>query len=66
MEQGAPRRRHPSGRIETGRSYELILLYPAGQAAASDRRIEEIRRAYERTFGQEPVGRLDDRARVDF
>jgi hypothetical protein len=55
-----------SGRIETERSYELILLYPVGQAAASDRRIEEIRRAYEKTFGQESVGRVDDRARADF
>ena len=49
-----------TGRIEKERSYELILLYPAGQAAASDRRIEEIRRAYEKTFGQESVGRVDD------
>ncbi|MFI6438240.1 DUF3574 domain-containing protein [Streptomyces sp. NPDC050759] len=58
--------RDVSGRIEKERSYELILLYPAGQAAASDRRIEEIRRAYEKTFGQESVGRVDDRARADF
>lgn len=49
-----------------GASYELILLYPAGQASASDRRIEEIRRAYEKTFGEESVGRVDDRARADF
>ncbi|MCX5260800.1 DUF3574 domain-containing protein [Streptomyces canus] len=55
-----------SGRIEKERSYELILLYPVGQASASDRRIEEIRRAYEQTFGQESVGRVDDRARADF
>ncbi|WP_329240771.1 DUF3574 domain-containing protein [Streptomyces canus] len=66
LEQGAPRRRHPRGRTETERSCELIRLYPAGRAAASDRRIEEIRRAYEKTFGQESVGRVDDRARVDF
>ncbi|MDH6433097.1 hypothetical protein M2158_001574 [Streptomyces sp. SAI-144] len=66
MPAGRGQWRDVSGRIETERSYELILLYPVGQAAASDRRIEEIRRAYEKTFGQESVGRVDDRARADF
>ena len=58
--------RDASGAIEKERSYELILLYPVGEASASDRKIEEIRRAYEKDFGQESVGRVDDRARVDF
>ncbi|MFK4103718.1 DUF3574 domain-containing protein [Streptomyces sp. NPDC019531] len=58
--------RDAGGKIESERSYELILLYPVGRAAASDRRIEEIRRVYEKAFGQEAVGRVDDRARVDF
>ncbi|NNN34873.1 DUF3574 domain-containing protein [Streptomyces sp. S3(2020)] len=58
--------RDTSGAIEKERSYELILLYPVVQATASDRKIEEIRRAYEKAFGQESVGRVDDRARVDF
>lgn len=58
--------RDASGTIEKERSYELILLYPVAQAKASDRKIEEIRRAYEKAFGQESVGRVDDRARVDF
>ncbi|MEU9327085.1 DUF3574 domain-containing protein [Streptomyces canus] len=66
VQSGRGRWRDVSGRIETERSYELILLYPAGQGSASDRRIEEIRRAYEKTFGQESVGRVDDRARADF
>ncbi|WP_405521704.1 DUF3574 domain-containing protein [Streptomyces canus] len=66
VQSGHGRWRDVSGRIEKERSYELILLYPAGQASASDRRIEEIRRAYEKTFGQESVGRVDDRARADF
>ena len=66
MQAGRGQWRDVSGRIETERSYELILLYPVGQASASDRRIEEIRRAYEQTFGQESVGRVDDRARADF
>ncbi|MEU5319636.1 DUF3574 domain-containing protein [Streptomyces sp. NPDC021056] len=58
--------RDADGTIEKERSYELILLYPVARAGASDRRIEEIRRAYEQAFGQESVGRVDDRARVDF
>ncbi|WP_405642296.1 DUF3574 domain-containing protein [Streptomyces sp. NBC_00019] len=58
--------RDAGGTIEKERSYELILLYPVAQAGSSDRKIEEIRRAYEKAFGQESVGRVDDRARVDF
>jgi hypothetical protein len=58
--------RDASGAIEKERSYELILLYPVAQAGAGDRKIEEIRRAYEKAFGQESVGRVDDRTRVDF
>ncbi|WP_210586430.1 DUF3574 domain-containing protein [Streptomyces sp. GESEQ-35] len=55
-----------SGTIEKERSYELILLYPLAEAGAGDRKIEEIRRDYEKAFGQESVGRVDDRAQVDF
>ncbi|MGW0598168.1 DUF3574 domain-containing protein [Streptomyces sp. NPDC002776] len=58
--------RDASGTIEKERSYELILLYPVEAARTSDRKIEEIRRAYEKEFGQESVARVDDRARVDF
>ncbi|WP_128436857.1 DUF3574 domain-containing protein [Streptomyces cyaneus] len=58
--------RDASGTIEKERSYELILLYPRAGAQSSDRKIEEIRRAYEKAFGQEAVGRVDDEARVDF
>ncbi|MFJ9246357.1 DUF3574 domain-containing protein [Streptomyces sp. NPDC101776] len=32
----------------------------------TDRRIEEIRRAYEKAFAQESVGRVDDRTRAEF
>lgn len=66
VQSGRGQWRDVSGRIERERSYELILLYPVGQASASDRRIEEIRRAYEKAFGQEAVARVDERARVDF
>lgn len=58
--------RDVGGTIEKERSYELILLYPVERAPANDRKIEEIRRAYEKAFGQEAVARVDDRARVDF
>ncbi|NUP23207.1 MAG: DUF3574 domain-containing protein [Streptomyces sp.] len=58
--------RDVSGTIEKERSYELILLYPQAQAKSSDRKIEEIRRDYEKAFAQESVGRVDDLARVDF
>ncbi|MFE2042772.1 DUF3574 domain-containing protein [Streptomyces sp. NPDC059477] len=58
--------RDGTGTIEKERSYELLLLYPVGEAAPADRAIEEIRRDYEKAFGQESVGRADDRVRVDF
>ena len=66
IQSGRGQWRDASGTIEKERSYELILLYPRTEARSSDRRIEEIRRAYEKTFGQEAVGRVDDEARVDF
>ncbi|MET7681825.1 DUF3574 domain-containing protein [Streptomyces sp. NPDC005423] len=58
--------RDTTGTIEKERSYQLILLYPVKQAAVRDRRIERVRRAYEKAFAQESVGRVDDRARADF
>lgn len=66
IQSGRGQWRDASGAIEKERSYELILLYPQAEAQDSDRRIEEIRRAYEKAFGQEAVARVDDEARVDF
>jgi hypothetical protein len=66
VQNGRGQWRDVHGTIEKERSYELILLYPETVAKASDRKIEEIRRAYEKAFGQESVGRVDERARVDF
>ena len=66
IQSGRGQWRDAGGTIEKERSYELILLYPQAEAQDSDRKIEEIRRAYEKTFGQESVGRVDDEARVDF
>ena len=66
VQSGRGQWRDASGAIEKETSYELILLYPEARAQDRDRRIEGIRSAYEKTFGQEAVGRVDDRARVDF
>jgi hypothetical protein len=66
VQNGRGQWRDANGRIEKERSYELILLYPVTAAAASDRKIEEVRRAYEKAFAQEAVARVDDRTRVDF
>ena len=66
VQNGRGQWRDVNGKIEKERSYELILLYPVKAAAASDRKIEEVRRAYEKAFGQEAVARVDDRTRVDF
>ena len=66
VQNGRGQWRDANGKIEKERSYELILLYPVKAAAASDRKIEEVRRAYEKAFGQEAVARVDDRTRVDF
>ncbi|WP_141311353.1 DUF3574 domain-containing protein [Streptomyces spinoverrucosus] len=66
VQSGRGQWRDASGAIDKERSYELILLYPVGEAAARDRKIEEIRRDYEKAFGQESVGRVDDQVRVDF
>jgi len=66
VQSGRGQWRDTNGRIEKERSYEVILLYPVTAAGASDRKIEEIRRAYEKAFAQESVGRVDDRTRADF
>ena len=66
VQNGRGQWRDTNGRVEKERSYELILLYPVATAGANDRRIEEVRRAYEKAFGQEAVARVDDRTRADF
>lgn len=66
VQSGRGQWRDAHGTIEKERSYELILLYPVALAGASDRKIEEIRRAYEKAFAQESVGRVDERAQADF
>lgn len=66
VQDGRGQWRDASGRIERERSYELTLLYPAAEAKARDPRIERIRAAYERAFGQESVARVDERTMADF
>ncbi|MEU7009508.1 DUF3574 domain-containing protein [Streptomyces sp. NPDC046332] len=58
--------RDGNGTIERERSYELILLYPASEARLHDPRIEEIREAYRKAYGQESVARLDESTLADF
>jgi hypothetical protein len=65
VQEGYGQWRDAQGVIEEERSYEVILYYPAGEAA-SDREIEEVREAYVRRFGQEAVARVDDVVGVDF
>ncbi|MCQ0022119.1 DUF3574 domain-containing protein, partial [Streptomyces somaliensis DSM 40738] len=66
VRQGRGQWRDASGRIVRERSYELVLLYPAADAVAAGREVERVRAAYLRAFGQESVGRVDERVRVDF
>ncbi|MFD7446323.1 DUF3574 domain-containing protein [Streptomyces sp. NPDC059909] len=66
VQDGQGQWRDASGVIERERSYELILLYPAGENASRDRSIEEIREAYRKLYGQESVARLDETVQADF
>ncbi|MFH9425234.1 DUF3574 domain-containing protein [Streptomyces sp. NPDC017529] len=66
VQDGYGQYRDSHGTIERERSYELILLYPTSEAGPNDPKIEQIRTAYMKRFGQESVARIDDRARVDF
>lgn len=52
--------RNSSGKIIRETSILLILLYPAKTQTGSDEKIERIRGAYKRAFGQESVLRVDD------
>ncbi|MGY4927744.1 DUF3574 domain-containing protein [Streptomyces sp. 900105755] len=66
VQSGRGQWRDAHGAIEKERSYVLVLLYPEAAVKNSDRKIEEIRRAYEKAFAQESVGRVDEHAQVDF
>ncbi|MFD7325101.1 DUF3574 domain-containing protein [Streptomyces sp. NPDC059875] len=66
VQNGRGQWRDRNGTIERERSYELILLYPASEARLHDPRIEDIREAYRKAFGQESVARLDEPTLADF
>jgi hypothetical protein len=66
VQEGRGQWRDANGTIERERSYELILFYPAAEAGLHDPRIERVREAYKKTFGQEAVARLDEPTRADF
>ncbi|MEV5956374.1 DUF3574 domain-containing protein [Streptomyces sp. NPDC051987] len=66
VQNGRGQWRDTHGTIEKERSYVLTLLYPQSAARDGDRKIEEIRRAYEKAFAQESVGRVDEHVQADF
>lgn len=66
VQEGRGQWRDSNGVIERERSYELILLYPAGEARERDGRIERIRDAYIEAYAQDSVARLDEPTLVDF
>ncbi|MGR3931400.1 DUF3574 domain-containing protein [Streptomyces sp. BRA346] len=66
IQDGRGQWRDANGTIERERSYEVTLLYPTSEARTQHPRIERIRTAYERSFGQESVARADTPTRVDF
>ncbi|MEU4201058.1 DUF3574 domain-containing protein [Streptomyces sp. NPDC039022] len=66
VQDGYGQYRDAHGTIERERSYELILLYPTSQSGPGNPKIEQIRTAYMKRFGQESVARIDDRTRVGF
>ncbi|GGT60018.1 DUF3574 domain-containing protein [Streptomyces purpureus] len=66
LQEGRGQWRDKDGDINSERSYELTLLYPARHAPALNDDIEYIRRAYCALYDLESVGRADVRAQVDF
>lgn len=66
VQDGYGQYRDSHGVIERERSFELTLLYPAGEHNVNDPKIEQIREEYKNRFAQESVARIDDRTAVDF
>ncbi|MFF0064896.1 DUF3574 domain-containing protein [Streptomyces sp. NPDC005279] len=66
VQDGRGQWRDSNGTIEKERSYELILLYPAGEAHTRGPLIERIRQAYIEAYAQDSVARLDEPTLADF
>ncbi|WP_167155452.1 MULTISPECIES: DUF3574 domain-containing protein [Streptomyces] len=66
IQQGRGQWRDKTGSINKEISYELTVLYPAGEARRHNPDIEYIRRLYCSMYGLESVGRADVRAQADF
>ncbi|MER6531821.1 DUF3574 domain-containing protein [Streptomyces sp. NPDC001508] len=66
VDEGRGQYRDRYGVIERERSYRVVVLYPAGAAPAAGARLDSIRDRYERVFGQESVGRVDEAVRAWF
>lgn len=66
IQEGRGQWRDSRGAVERERSYELILLYPAAEAARRFPVIEAVRDAYVRAYAQDSVARLDEPTLADF
>ncbi|MEV7524962.1 DUF3574 domain-containing protein [Streptomyces sp. NPDC091371] len=58
--------RGSDGKTVRETSYEVVLLYPEKEADERNARVERIRRAYEKQYQQDSVGRSDDKVSAAF
>ncbi|MEU8777749.1 DUF3574 domain-containing protein [Streptomyces sp. NPDC048606] len=58
--------RDARGALARESAYEVVLHYPEQEAEERGAHVEAIRRAYERRFHQESVGRSDDKLEAEF
>ncbi|MFJ8160532.1 DUF3574 domain-containing protein [Streptomyces sp. NPDC096136] len=66
LRDGYGQRRAEDGTIVREASYDVVLLYPEKEADERGARVERIRRAYEKRFQQDAVGRSDDQVEAGF
>ncbi|MFF4643769.1 DUF3574 domain-containing protein [Streptomyces sp. NPDC001389] len=66
LRDGYGQRRGEDGTIVREASYDVVLLYPEKEADERGARVERIRRAYEKQFRQDSVGRSDDEVEAGF
>ncbi|GAA4092612.1 MULTISPECIES: DUF3574 domain-containing protein [Streptomyces] len=66
IQQGRGQWRDKTGSINKEISYELTVLYPAGEARTHNPDIEYIRKRYCSMYGLESVGRADVKAQAGF
>ncbi|MCX5195043.1 DUF3574 domain-containing protein [Streptomyces sp. NBC_00249] len=66
LQDGYGQWRAGDGTIVRETSYEVVLLYPEAEADERGARVERIRKAYEKQFQQDSVGRSDDKVEAEF